>query len=149
MTLSDDDIDRLVVAVETIEESLSILAEQQSLDFDTYREDPKTQDIVERRFVKATEAALDIAEVIVATELDERPSSNPAKIKLLADTDVLSESVADSMIQTARFRNVLAHTYGDVIDHQTVYEALHDLDRYHQFLIEIRAHLDAIGAFDN
>lgn len=149
MTLSDDDIDRLVVAVETIEESLSILAEQQSLDFDTYREDPKTQDIVERRFVKATEAALDIAEVIVATELDERPSSNPAKIKLLADTDVLSESVADSMIQTARFRNVLAHTYGDVIDHQTVYEALHDLDRYHQFLIEIRAHLDEIGAFDD
>jgi uncharacterized protein YutE (UPF0331/DUF86 family) len=149
MTLSDDDIDRLVVAVETIEESLSILAEQQSLDFDTYREDPKTQDIVERRFVKATEAALDIAEVIVATELDERPSSNPTKIKLLADTDVLSESVADSMIQTARFRNVLAHTYGDVIDHQTVYEALHDLDRYHQFLIEIRAHLDEIGAFDD
>lgn len=149
MTLSDDDIDRLVVAVETIEESLSILAEQQSLDFDTYREDPKTQDIVERRFVKATEAALDIAEVIVATELDERPSSNPTKIKVLADTDVLSESVADSMIQTARFRNVLAHTYGDVIDHQTVYEALHDLDRYHQFLIEIRAHLDEIGAFDD
>ena len=128
MTLSDDDIDRLVVAVETIEGSLSILAEQQSLDFDTYREDPKTQDIVERRFVKATEAALDIAEVIVATELDEQPSSNPAKIKLLANTDVLSESVADSMIQTARFRNVLAHTYGDVIDHQTVYKALHDLD---------------------
>ncbi len=149
MTLSDDDIDRLVVAVETIEESLSILAEQQSLDFDTYREDPKTQDIVERRFVKATEAALDIAEVIVATELDERPSSNPAKIKLLANTDVLSESVADSMIQTARFRNVLAHTYGDVIDHQTVYEALHDLDRYHQFLIETRAHLDEIGAFND
>jgi uncharacterized protein with HEPN domain len=127
MTLSDDDIDRLVVAVETIEEGLSILAEQQSLDFDTYREDPKTQDIVERRFVKATEAALE----------------------LLANTDVLSESVADSMIQTARFRNVLAHTYGDVIDHQTVYEALHDLDRYHQFLIEIRAHLDEIGAFDD
>jgi uncharacterized protein YutE (UPF0331/DUF86 family) len=149
MTLSDDDIDRLVVAVETIEESLSILAEQQSLDFDTYREDPKAQDIVERRFVKATEAALDIAEVIVAAELDERPNSNPAKVKLLADTDVLSESVADSMIQTARFRNVLAHTYGDVIDHQTVYEALHDLDRYHRFLIEIRAHLDEIGAFDD
>ncbi len=106
--LSDDDIDRLVVAVETTDQSLSIFAEQQSLDFDTYRENPKN-DIVERRFVKATEAALDTVEVIVATGLDERPSSNPARIKPLADTDVLSESVADSMIQTARFRNVLTH----------------------------------------
>jgi hypothetical protein len=67
MTLSEDDIDRLLVAVETIEESLAILAEQQSIDFGTYRNEPKTQDIFERRFVKATEAALDIAEVIART----------------------------------------------------------------------------------
>jgi len=39
--LCDDDIDRLVVAVETTDQSLSILAEQQSLDFDTYRENQK------------------------------------------------------------------------------------------------------------
>lgn len=149
MTLSDDDIDRLLVAVETIEESLAILAEQQSIDFDTYRNEPKTQDIVERRFVKATEAALDIAEVIAVHELDERPESNPAKIESLADANVLSESVAHPMIQTARFRNVLAHTYGDVIDHQTVYDALQDLDRYHQFLVEIRTYLDETRVFDD
>jgi hypothetical protein len=32
MTLSDDDVDRLLVAVETIEESLAILAETGVLD---------------------------------------------------------------------------------------------------------------------
>jgi uncharacterized protein YutE (UPF0331/DUF86 family) len=148
MTLTDDDIDRLVVAVETIEESLAILAELQSIDFDTYRSEPKTQDIVERRFVKATEATLDIAEVIAVNELDEQPDSNPAKIQALANANVLSESVRYSMIQTARFRNVLAHTYGDVIDHQTVYEALQDLDRYRKFLVEIRTYLDGTGIFD-
>lgn len=148
MTLTDDDIDRLVVAVETIEESLAILAELQSIDFDTYRSEPKTQDIVERRFVKATEATLDIAEVIAVHELDEQPDSNPAKIQALANANVLSESVRYSMIQTARFRNVLAHTYGDVIDHQTVYEALQDLDRYRKFLVEIRTYLDGTGIFD-
>lgn len=42
ITLSEDDIDRLLVAVETIEESLAVLAEQQSLDFATYRNEPKT-----------------------------------------------------------------------------------------------------------
>lgn len=68
--------------------------------------------------MKATEAAPDVAEIIAVRKLDERPESTPAKIEALADTNVLSESVADPMIQTARFRNVLAHTSGDVIDHQ-------------------------------
>lgn len=60
-------------------------------------------------------------------------------------TDVLSESVADQMAQAALFRNVLAHEYGDVLDHTTVYEALQDLERYRLFLHEVRDYLDSVG----
>jgi hypothetical protein len=39
MTLSEDDLERIVSAVETIAESLSVLVAKQSLSRETYRSD--------------------------------------------------------------------------------------------------------------
>lgn len=61
---------------------------------------------------------------------------------------VVTAETADAMAQAARFRNVLAHTYGDVIDDDTVYDALHDLERYRDFLGEVRAYLADSGALE-
>jgi uncharacterized protein YutE (UPF0331/DUF86 family) len=52
------------------------------------------------------------------------------------------------MVATARFRNVLAHTYGDVID-DVVYDALDNLERYRSFLVAVRQYLDSIGALED
>ncbi len=49
-----DRLNRILAAVETIEESLGILASKQQLSRDRYKADPETRDIVERRFVKMT-----------------------------------------------------------------------------------------------
>ena len=51
MTLSAADIDRIGAASETIERSLSVLADKQSLSREAYRNDRETRDVVERRFV--------------------------------------------------------------------------------------------------
>lgn len=147
MTLSEADIERIVTAVETAEESLAVLADKQSLSRDAYRADRETRDVVERRFVKTTEAVLDIAETIVVHERDAHPESNPEAMMALADLDVLEPETAEEMAQAARFRNVLAHTYGDVIDHDEVYDALQDLTRYRDFLVAVRSYLDEIDAF--
>lgn len=56
--------------------------------------------------------------------------------------------MTEEMAQAARFRNVLSHTYGDVIDDDVVYNAPQDLDRYREFVRAVRDHLDAIGALD-
>lgn len=89
MTFTDADIERILTAVETIEESLGVLVDKQSLDRDYYRGTPETQDVVERRFVKATEAALDIAEAIIADEGGTHSESKPAMMQALAGTDVV------------------------------------------------------------
>lgn len=148
MTLADDDVERILTAVGTIEASLAVLAGKQSLDRETYRTDRESRDVVERRFVKATEAALDIAETLVVNERGSCPESNPATMRVLADVCAVSETTAEEMARAARFRNVLAHTYGDVIDHDVVYDALQDLDRYRAFLVEVRDYLDATGVLD-
>jgi hypothetical protein len=48
MTLSEDDLERIVSAVETIEESLSVLVAKQSLSRETYRSDREQRDVGQR-----------------------------------------------------------------------------------------------------
>ena len=66
-------------------------------------------------------------------------------MQLLVDIGVLDEQLGDTMAAAARFRNVLAHTYGDSIDHTVVYDALSDLDRFRTYLGAIRGYLETIG----
>ena len=58
--LPADRLNRILTAVETIEESLGVLARKQQIDREDYKNDSGARDIVERRFVKTTEAAIDI-----------------------------------------------------------------------------------------
>jgi uncharacterized protein YutE (UPF0331/DUF86 family) len=146
MTVSDDDLERIVSGAETIEESLSVLAAKQSVSREAYRADREARDVVERRFVKLTEATLDIARTLVAHERGSPPESNPATMIALAEAGVLDRATTAELVQAARFRNVLAHTYGDAIDHDDVYAALQDLERYRDFLHDVRAYLDDTGA---
>lgn len=145
----DDRLNRILDAVETIEKSIGVLARKQRLDRTEYKTDPETRDIVERRFVKMTEAAIDIAEELVKQERGEPPASNPESMHLLDEVGVLSTETADEMAQAARFRNVLSHTYGQIIDHDVVYNALQeDLERYRTFVVETREYLESVEAFD-
>ena len=69
-----DRLERILTAVETIEKSLGILARKQQVGREDYKADPETRDIVERRFVKMTEAAIDIAEELVKHERGRPPT---------------------------------------------------------------------------
>ena len=71
-----------------------------------------------------TEAAIDIAEELVKHERGQPPASNPSSKRALSEIGVLSGSLAEEMAQGTRFRNVLFHTYGNIIDHDVIYNAL-------------------------
>ena len=145
-----DRLNRILDAVETIEESIGVLVRKQQFGRDEYKADPETRDVVERRFVKMTEAAIDIGEELVKQERSEPPGSNPESMRMLAAVGVLPTETAEQMAQAARFRNVLSHTYGQIIDHDVVYNALQeDLERYRTFVVEVREYLESVGAFEN
>jgi uncharacterized protein YutE (UPF0331/DUF86 family) len=92
-----------------------------------------------------TEAAIDIGEELVKDERGKPPESNPASMRALGDLGVLSSTTAEQMAQAARFRNVLSHTYGRIIDQDVVFNALQDLERYRAFVVEVREYLDSRG----
>lgn len=147
--LPSDRLNRILTAVETIDESLGVLTRKQRISRADYKTDSDTRDIVERRFVKMTEAAIDIAEELVKYDRGQPPGSNPESMRTLGEMSVLSDSLAEEMAQGARFRNVLSHTYGNIIDHDVVYNALQDLERYRSFVQAVRDYLDSIGALDD
>lgn len=147
--LPSDRLNRILTAVETIDESPGVLTRKQRISRADYKTDSDTRDIVERRFVKMTEAAIDIAEDLVKYDRGQPPGSNPESMRTLGEMGVLSNSLAEEMAQGAWFRNVLSHTYGNIIDHDVVYNALQDLERYRSFVQAVRDYLDSIGALDD
>ncbi len=148
MTLSQDDVERILHAVETMEVSLAVLSDKQSLSREEFQADRESRDVVERRFVKLTEATLDIAKTIVVHEKGIPPESNPGSIVELDNAGILDQTTTTALVQAARFRNVLAHTYGDAIDHDDVYDALQDLERYRDFLVDVKQYLQQEGVFE-
>src|SRR6056297_3726099 len=100
--LQADHLNRILTAVETIEESLGVLARKQRVSREDYKTDSDTRDIVERRFVKITEAAIDIAEELAKHERGQPPASNPASMRAPGEIGVLSGSQAEEMAQGAR-----------------------------------------------
>jgi len=135
-------LERIATAVETVETSIAKLSQKQQLSLEQFERDSDARDVVERRFVKATEATIDIGRMILAYERETVPDTNPAIMQELGALGVLSPSTTHAMVQAARFRNVLAHTYGDDIDHESVWEALQDLERYRTFLRDVRTYLE-------
>lgn len=143
---SGDRVETIVEKAEFVESCLEILASKQSVSIETYRDDPELRDVVERRFEKATQACLDVARMLLK-DLDGRaPDSNAAAMYRLEDHGVLTESTAQAMAEAALFRNVLAHEYGDVLEHDVVHDALQDLERYRDFLYEVREYLADVDA---
>lgn len=139
-------VETIVEKAEFVEECLGVLASKQSVTREHYRENLETRDIVERRFEKVTQACIDVARMILKDIDGQAPTSNAAAMERLGERDVLSATTAESMARAASFRNVIAHEYGNILDHDVIYDALQDLRRYRDFLYDVRVYLAEIGA---
>lgn len=69
-------------------------------------------------------------------------------MRTLGELGIITENFTEEMRDAARFRNVLAHTYGESINHDVVYNALKETERYREFVIAIREYLNSINALE-
>jgi uncharacterized protein YutE (UPF0331/DUF86 family) len=146
MTLAPERAERIVDKAEHVERSLTILAEKQSLSREAYLDDREQRDVVERRFVTMTQACVDMARLLLGGLGEPIPDSSSTAMSRLIELDVLTETTGNAMIEACGLRNVLAHEYWTGIDDEKVYSALQNLERYREFLVELRAYLEAIDA---
>lgn len=148
-SLPPDRATRIATAVESIERDLNRLFKLQKLSREEYLADSNrdSRDVVERRFETLTEATLDVARQLVKQEDQPVPSRRQAVIDELEDLDLVDAVLAEKLREAVAFRDVLAHTYGPVIDDELVYEALaNDLDRYVSFVQAVNRY---VARFDD
>ena len=83
------------------------------------------QRAVERSFMNAIQACIDIAEHVRAAEGLVPDGTSKEAVEALGDAGIVSAETESRLIEAVGFRNVLAHRYGS-IDHDVVYDLLHE-----------------------
>lgn len=124
--LSPADAARIADAIEDIEQNVDRLRSYQELSRQEYRaeENLERREAVERKFEKLTAATIDVAETILAAERPSVPDQRRSVIGGLREDGVIDEALAQDLQEAVGFRDVLAHTYGPIINDDIVYDAL-------------------------
>lgn len=109
-------VDRELVLrkVAALEQYVAELDEFRHLTIDTYVAERKTQRIVERTLHLAIETCLDLAEHVIADRRLRVPASHAETFEILRDAGLIPTPLAASLVQMAKFRNILVHDYARI-----------------------------------
>lgn len=152
--MSDDDpispelANRIADAVEDIEQNIDDLCDLQGLSREEYQaeENQLQRDAAERKFEKLTAAVIDIAETVLRAENVAVPDSRKATITALHERGIIGSSLEEKLDAAVGFRDVLAHSYGPIVNDDIVYDALqNELERYIQFVTVVDQYLSKKG----
>lgn len=128
---------RIADSVEAIERTVTELRDLQGISRAAYKRDENRlrRDAVERKFEKLTAAVIDVGETVLRIERESIPDRRKAVVTELEAVGVIDAALAEKLRAAVGFRDVLAHTYGPVVNDDIVYDALQNsLDRYVSFV---------------
>ena len=97
--------------IAALDEVLGQIREYEQITVDAYRDDWKTQRIVERTLQMMIETCLDISGHIISDANLSVPETDADMFRVLAANHVLDPSRLDAFEMMARFRNVVVHDY--------------------------------------
>lgn len=137
-------VQRIADGIESIELTIRDLRDLQSLSQEEYRSEDnrRTREAVERKFETLIAATLDVSKAILKLESRSIPNQRKAVVRELESLDVVDGNLADRLTEAVAFRDVLAHSYGPIINDDIVYDAMqHSLDRYVDFVAAVNEYL--------
>lgn len=131
----DDDV--IVDKLRYINRYTDDLKQIRGMSKEDYVEDMVTQRAVERTLMNLVQACIDLAQHIRSAEDLSPTGTAKQEMQALGNADIISRETQEKMEEAIGFRNILAHRYGD-IDHEVVYDVLHDdLRWFEQFQQEL------------
>lgn len=131
----DDDV--IVDKLRYINRYTDDLKQIRGMSKEDYVEDMVTQRAVERTLMNLVQACIDLAQHIRSAEDLSPTETAKQEMQALGNADIISRETQEKMEEAIGFRNILAHRYGD-IDHEVVYDVLHDdLRWFEQFQQEL------------
>lgn len=94
---------------------------------------------VERYLYLAVQAAIDLAEAVIAYKNLRKPTTLSESFHILNEEDVIPAELMEEMVRMTGFRNVVAHDY-EKIDYSIVYDVLQNrLSDIEEFINKISA----------
>lgn len=99
-----------------LEEYMSDLRELQKVDFATYTASMVIRRATERTLQISIEVCLDIGKHIIAEDRYRFPVDNKDVFSVLVEQGIVSAALLPSLMEMARFRNLVVHDYGRIDD---------------------------------
>ncbi|MEO8180850.1 MAG: DUF86 domain-containing protein [Deltaproteobacteria bacterium] len=119
------DADVLRRRIDALLEYLQRLERFRSVERSSFAHEPDVHHLAERYLHLAIEAALDIANHIIADQAYEAPETYRDAFAILGSHGVLAADLATRLQSWAGFRNILVHAYL-AIDHGVTWDAIQD-----------------------
>lgn len=113
----------LATRLERLREYLDILESIQAIEEDRFVKDPFVYGTAERNLHLAIECLLDIGNHVISDRGYPKPESYADIFRLLAEKEVIPQSLYEELAGMAGFRNVLVHDYLR-LDRKKIYQVL-------------------------
>ena len=135
--------------IDVIESKISFIRDQLVLleKYKKYSQEEITKEdtlraAVERYLYLVTQAAIDLAEAVIAHKDFRRPSSYGESFDILHDEGIISPDLRDRLVKMTGFRNIIAHGYTS-LKSETVYDVLQNrLVDIEDFIEEVKTKLN-------
>jgi len=121
-----------------IDSYLSQISEFSKISANTYKNEWKTQRIVERTLQILIETCVDIANHIISDQGMRLPTGYADAFEVLKKAKVIAKKLGETMERMAKFRNVVVHQYEKVDPVIVVYilhNNLRDFEKYKKAII--------------
>jgi uncharacterized protein YutE (UPF0331/DUF86 family) len=138
-------VDKLLLGrkITQMEAYLGQIREYSKISVATYKNDWKTQRIVERTLQILIELCIDIANHLISDKDMRLPTGYSDTFEVLAENRIISKDLFKTMEKMAKFRNVVVHQY-EKIEPSIVVSILHtnlgDFEKYKRAIIKYLSH---------
>ncbi|MHA1278890.1 MAG: type VII toxin-antitoxin system HepT family RNase toxin [Candidatus Helarchaeota archaeon] len=121
-----------------LEQAIDDWKRYQKIKLDELKTDRDKKNMVLHALLVSIQAAIDIANHLIASNKLPRPSTYRESFDILAEAKFLSSNLANQLADLAGFRNLLVHVYWR-LDMELVYNILkNDLDTLTEFIRVIK-----------
>lgn len=129
--------------ISSIQKYLKILKTFQHFPQNKLEEDVTLRGAVERYLYLLSQAAIDLAESLIALKDFRRPSTYSDTFHILCEEEIIDVGLTEKLIKMAGFRNIIAHDYED-LDFGIIYDVLQNhLNDIENFLVVIKDKLNS------
>ena len=127
------DRDLILRKASALEQYLAQISEYREISVQRYREDWKSQRVIERTLQIAIEACVDIATHVIADRGLSVPATYAGVFEVLGEASLIDQGLRDAMVRMARFRNIIVHDYTRIDPDIVVQILRHHLDDLARF----------------